>query len=296
MYNDAQFDPLIDKKTVYRTKSMLCVPVKEKSGKILGVFQLLNKRNGVFSDDDVQLAEALSVHVAIAITNAQVAQSMVHNERLAAVGKMAATIVHDIKNPLATMRLNAEIIKRRIGNQELATQAEQIIFQVDRFVKMAQEILDFTRGVTQLSIQNILFEEFMQKMLQFIRRDFESRNVTIVEHLEFSERMHIDEDKILRAFYNICGNAADAMSNGGTLTISTRQVAEFVVIEFTDTGIGMSAEIKAKVFEPFMTHGKTVGTGLGMAIVKKIIEDHKGKIEVDSIVGKGTTIRVFLPV
>ena len=64
--------------------------------------------------------------------------------------------------------------------------------------------------------------------------------------MEFSERMHIDEDKILRAFYNICGNAADAMSKGGTLTISTRQVAEFVVIEFTDTGIGMSAEIKAK--------------------------------------------------
>jgi K+-sensing histidine kinase KdpD len=296
VYNDPQFDALIDRKTGYRTKSMLCIPVKEKSGKIIGVFQLLNKRNGVFSDDDVQLAEALSVHVAIAVTNAQVAQSMVQNERLAAVGKMAAAIVHDIKNPLATLRLNAEIIKRRIGNQELALQAEQIIFQVDRFVKMAQEILDFTRGVTQLSIQNVLFDEFMHKMLQFIRRDFESRNVTVAEQLQFTGRLHIDEDKILRAFYNICGNAADAMPTGGTLTIATRETGEFAIIEFTDTGIGMSAEIKSRVFEPFMTHGKTVGTGLGMAIVKKIIEDHKGKIEIDSIVGKGTTIRVFLPV
>jgi signal transduction histidine kinase len=136
----------------------------------------------------------------------------------------------------------------------------------------------------------------MHKMLQFIRRDFESRNVTVAEQLQFTGRLHIDEDKILRAFYNICGNAADAMPKGGTLTIATRETGEFAIVEFTDTGIGMSAEIKSRVFEPFMTHGKTVGTGLGMAIVKKIVEDHKGKIEIDSIVGKGTTIRVFLPV
>jgi signal transduction histidine kinase len=86
------------------------------------------------------------------------------------------------------------------------------------------------------------------------------------------------------------------MPNGGSLTVSTIQDNGFVRTDFTDTGSGMPEEVKKRIFEPFMTYGKKHGTGLGMAIVKKVIDDHKGKIEIESEMGKGTTIKIYLPV
>jgi signal transduction histidine kinase len=107
--------------------------------------------------------------------------------------------------------------------------------------------------------------------------------------------MNVDQDKLIRVFYNIASNARDAMPNGGSLTVRTAQDGAAVRIEFVDSGTGMPEEVKKRIFEPFMTHGKKHGTGLGMAIVKKVIDDHKGRIEIDSVEGKGTTIRMFLP-
>jgi len=97
-------------------------------------------------------------------------------------------------------------------------------------------------------------------------------------------------------FYNIASNARDAMPEGGTLTVSTRQDGPFVRIEFKDTGTGMPEEVKKRIFEPFMTYGKKHGTGLGMSIVKKVIDDHKGTIEIESEQGKGTSIIIKLPI
>jgi signal transduction histidine kinase len=86
------------------------------------------------------------------------------------------------------------------------------------------------------------------------------------------------------------------MPNGGSLTVSTVQENGFVRTDFKDTGSGMPEEVQKRIFEPFMTYGKKHGTGLGMAIVKKVIDDHKGKIEIESETGKGTTIKIYLPV
>jgi signal transduction histidine kinase len=105
----------------------------------------------------------------------------------------------------------------------------------------------------------------------------------------------MDQDKMMRVFYNLASNARDAMPQGGSLVVSTERVDGHVQIEFKDSGSGMPEEVKARIFEPFMTYGKKHGTGLGMAIVKKVIDDHHGKIEIDSEMGKGTTIRILLP-
>jgi signal transduction histidine kinase len=105
----------------------------------------------------------------------------------------------------------------------------------------------------------------------------------------------MDQDKLVRVFYNIASNARDAMPQGGTLEVTTIEENGFVKIEFRDSGTGMPEEVKKRIFEPFMTYGKKHGTGLGMSIVKKVIDDHKGRIEIDSEMGKGTTIRMLLP-
>jgi len=295
-YADPRFNPEIDKRTGYRTRNMLCMPMKNKDGKIIGVFQLLNKNQGSFDADDVSFIDALSAHASVAIENAHMAQEMVANERLSAVGKMASVIIHDIKNPMGTLRVYAQVMKRKSGNEEANKLADEMIHQVDRFVNMTQEILDFTRGVSASNFQELEFFDLMNGVLDFIQKDLEKNNIKLKKFAQFKGMVNLDQDKIVRMFYNIASNARDAMPHGGTLTVTTIEQNGFVRIDFTDTGTGMPEDVKKRIFEPFMTYGKKHGTGLGMSIVKKVIDDHNGKIEINSIMGKGTTITIYLPI
>ena len=294
-YNDARFNPEVDKKSGYRTNNMLCMPMRNRDGKIIGVFQMLNKNGGPFTSEDEEFINAMSIHASIAIENARLAQEMVNSERLSAVGRMASTIIHDIKNPMGTLRVYAQVMKKKSGNEEAAKLADEMIHQVDRFVNMAQEILDFSRGVSATNIVETEFGETMEGVLAFIEKDLTKRNIKLEKSLGFQGKVKMDTDKIIRVFYNIASNAADAMPTGGTLTVSTENAGDMVKVDFKDTGTGMPEEVKRRIFEPFVTFGKKHGTGLGMAIVKKVMDDHKGKIEIESEMGKGTTIRLLFP-
>jgi signal transduction histidine kinase/CRP-like cAMP-binding protein len=295
-YKDSRFNPDIDKRTGYRTRTVLCMPMKNKDGKIIGVFQLFNKKDGAFGGEDEQFIDAFSAHASVALENARMAQEMVQSERLSAVGRMASVIIHDIKNPMGTLRVYAQVMKKKSGNEEASKLADEMIHQVDRFVNMTQEILDFTRGVSASNFAEVEFSEVMDSVLTFIENDLTKNNVKLVKDSQFRGKVMLDQDKMVRVFYNIASNARDAMPNGGSLTVSTLKDNGFVRVDFTDTGTGMPEEVKKKIFEPFMTYGKKHGTGLGMAIVKKVIDDHKGRIEIDTEMGKGTTIRISLPV
>ncbi len=294
-YQDPRFNPEIDKKSGYKTRNVLCMPMRDKAGKIVGVFQFLNKRDGPFTTEDESFIDALSVHAAIAVENARLANAMVRSEQLSAVGRMASTIIHDIKNPMGTLRMYAQVIQKKSGSAELAQMAEEIIHQVDRFVKMTQEVLDFSRGVSEMKRETHRLGEILEDSLRFIEGDLVKRNITLVRQLDYLGQCSIDAEKMIRVFYNLAGNAADAMPNGGSLTVHTQKADNHLLIEFTDTGVGVPEEIRTRLFEPFFTYGKKHGTGLGLSIVKKIIDDHKGKIEIDSAPGKGTTIRLLLP-
>ncbi len=294
-YNDPRFNPEIDKKSGYHTRNVLCMPMKNKEGEIVGVFQFLNKKQGVFSDDDIAFIDALSVHAAIALENARLAQEMMKSERLSTVGRMAGTIIHDIKNPMSILRMYAQLIKKRVSDAEVSRFADEMIHQVDRFVKMTQEILDYSRGVSELNIEPAELIEVMEASLKFIEADFHERHIAIVRDFQYTGPCRLDMEKMMRVLYNLASNAADAMPDGGTLTFHTERAEKNIRITLVDTGKGIPDSIKARVFEPFFTHGKRQGTGLGLAIVKKIMDDHGGQIEIDSAENVGTTIRLVLP-
>lgn len=294
-YRDPRFNPEIDKRSGYKTLNVLCMPMRDKEGKIVGVFQLLNKKQGSFTKDDEAFIDGLSVHAAIAVENARLALEMVRTERLSAVGRMASTIIHDIKNPMGTLRMYAQVIKKKSGNEEAAEMADEIMRQIDRLVKMTQEILDFSRGISAMKREIEPIETVLEAALKSIDPDLWKKKITLVRKFAYTGPCLLDAEKMIRVFYNLAGNAADAMTDSGTLTVTTEKKDDRLQIEFTDTGIGMPEEIRARVFEPFFTHGKKQGTGLGLAIVKKIIDDHNGSLEIDSEQNKGTTIRMFLP-
>lgn len=294
-YSDPRFNPEIDQATGYRTHTVLCMPMRNKDEKIIGVFQLLNKRGGVFTADDVELLDGLSLHASIAIENAHLAQSMIQNERLSAVGKMASTIIHDIKNPMSVLRLSAQVIKQQVESEHTKRIADEMIGQIDRFVAMAQEILDFSRGISELRIKEVKFTSLLETIFRFLEKDMALRKITLASKVEYAGTVAVDPDKIMRVFYNIFGNASDAMPRGGVIHVGAQCSGEHLYMTIRDEGVGMPPEICQRIFEPFVTHGKRYGTGLGMAIVKKIMDDHHATIAVESKVGGGTTVTLRLP-
>jgi signal transduction histidine kinase/CRP-like cAMP-binding protein len=294
-YRDTRFNPEIDRKSGYTTHTVLCMPMRNKEGTIVGVFQFLNKRTGLFGPEDEAFIDALSVHAAMAIENARVALEMVQNERLTAIGRMAATILHDIKNPMATLRLYAGQIKRKTASPDEARMADEMIRQVDRLTTMTEEILDFARGVSQVHLDTVQLGGVFQRILPFLETDLNTRKIALVRAFDYTGSCLLDVEKFTRVMYNLTGNAADAMPEGGTLTIRTRTVDTLLAVEVTDTGIGIPEDIRSHLFEPFFTHGKKHGTGLGLSIVRKIIEDHHGRVEVESVPGSGSTFRILFP-
>jgi signal transduction histidine kinase len=294
-YRDPRFNPEIDLRSGYTTHTVLCMPMRNREGNIVGVFQLLNKRTGQFGPEDESFIDALSVHAAIAVENARLAQQMVNNERMSAVGRMAATILHDIKNPMATMRLYAGLIKQKSDSPDASRMADEMIHQVDRLSSMVQEILEFSRGTSTTILSDTSLPAAMEQVLPFLETDLAARKITLVRAYGYDGVALLDAGKFARVLTNLVSNAADVMPEGGTVTIRTSRSDDRVAIEVSDTGPGIPEEIRQRLFEPFFTHGKKHGTGLGLSIVKKIIEDHRGTIEVLTTPGQGSTFRLLLP-
>ena len=158
---------------------------------------------------------------------------------LTAVGRMASTIIHDIKNPMGTLRLYAQVIKKKTGDAEASQLADEIIRQVDRFVNMTQEVLDFSRGISEIHLEEVPLGEMMEGVLTFVETDLAKRQISVVRRLDYNGDCVLDIEKMVRVFYNLASNAADAMQQGGVLTISTAKINGELVITFTDTGIGI---------------------------------------------------------
>ncbi len=294
-YEHPAFNPEIDQRTGYHTHSMLCMPIRNRGGVIIGVIQLLNKKEGLFDRQDEEFIEGMSAHASIAIENARLAREMINNERLLAVGRVASTIIHDLKSPINTIKLYTQVLQKSSGSEEAIGIAGEVTQQADRLIKMVQEILDYTRGESKIDLKEINVGELLNALFRFINREFKEKNIVIDMDLRYDGSWLLDADKMLRVFHNIASNAADAMPGGGAFIISTEADGNTLSISFHDTGAGIPDEVKVRLFEPFFTHGKKYGTGLGMSIVKKIVEDHNGRISVESEKGKGTTFTIELP-
>jgi signal transduction histidine kinase len=136
-----------------------------------------------------------------------------------------------------------------------------------------------------------LLDELTQQSLKLLP----GQNVQFVKHIRYEGDLDIDLARFTRMMSNLIKNATEAMKGGGILTLTTDVVQNHIVVRLSDTGCGIPAEILPKLFEPFVTHGKTHGTGLGMAIAKSIVTAHDGKISVASVPGNGTTVDIRLP-
>jgi signal transduction histidine kinase len=222
--------------------------------------------------------------------------------KLASVGELAASIAHELNNPLATVSLRLESILRKTPDDDPRRRALEIVEQeTKRMGDLVANLLQFSRrGEEKISTVDI--REELTRAVELIHHFLRARQITVVTELAAdTPTVFADRQKLRQVFLNLLTNAGDAMPHGGTHTLrcapSTLASGEAaIVIEFIDTGVGIPAEHLEKVQEPFFTtkeEGK--GTGLGLAICRRVMHEHRGTLEIESVVGQGTTVRLHLP-
>ena len=221
---------------------------------------------------------------------------LIQQERLSAIGKLASSIIHDIKNPMTSIRGYAQLLTESdLPAGKIAQYSEIIIREVDRFIDMTSELLTFSRGEITLKKHIFSIKEVLLDLIYSMKSKFDQRNIVIKTNFEYDGTLYLDDSKFRRALENICFNAIDAMDDGGHFSITTRQEKSYINIFLEDGGCGMTEIVKSKIFNEFFSHNKTEGTGLGLAITKRIICEHGGSIEVKSELGKGTCFIIRMP-
>jgi signal transduction histidine kinase len=227
--------------------------------------------------------------------NSHFISELMRTERLSLVGSMANSIIHDLKNPICIVRCCASLIDRQSTDPKLKELTGMLQNAVDGMLAMTQELLDYSRGEIATTTKRTSVRELLEELEQQALRLLPGQNIHLVKTVTYDGDLDLDLPRFTRMLCNLIKNAREAMPNGGILTLTIEPVENVVVIRVGDTGIGMPPAVLEKVFEPFVTHGKSHGTGLGMAIAKSTVETHGGKISISSLEGRGTAVEIRLP-
>ena len=224
-------------------------------------------------------------------------ERLIQAERLSVLGKFASLILHDIRNPIAILKGYAEMVQLAPEDQALVERnIGRIIAEADRLNRLASEMLDFSRGDIALNVSIVDLRDLVARVTGAMAEAFATRKVEVVSRVDFAGPVVLDSDRMQRALLNLADNARKAMPKGGTFTIATAKKGRSAIFELSDTGVGMDADVQKRLFEPFFSRSEEGGTGLGMCVVKNVIEAHGGKLAWTSEKGKGTTFRITLPV
>jgi PAS domain S-box-containing protein len=244
------------------------------------------------------LAELLTKTQELASTTQQLWQA----SKLATMGELAASVAHELNNPLATISLHTELIVGLLADDDPNLQSLRVVEQeVERMANLVGNLLQFSRR-SQKQISTVDLGAEVTKSLEFIKYHLRRHRINIVNDCAaVLPSVQADREQLRQVFLNLITNASDAMPGGGTLTVRSRagETAggqKAVVIEFSDTGNGVKTGDLPRLWEPFFTtkpEGK--GTGLGLAICRRTVEEHRGTIVIETEQGKGTTVRITLP-
>ena len=218
------------------------------------------------------------------------------NERLSTLGKFSSMILHDIRNPLSMLKGLLQLMILNLHEPaKLEVHVRNALSETARLENLASEFLDYSRGEIRLNLSVTTAAWLFRRTEESCRERFRSAGLSLVLDCRLEDPLLLDAERFLRALLNIADNARKAMSHGGVLTLRAFPEDEASVFLLEDTGEGMAPEILAHIFEPFYSSSKAGGTGLGMLIVKNVVEAHGGSVTVESETGQGTRVRLSLP-
>jgi signal transduction histidine kinase len=315
-YTDPRFNPEVDKKTGYRTRSILCVPMRNRRGQVIGVFQVLNKRDGDFTALDEQLLASLSSQAAVAVENAKLYEEVQRTlTQLQALDRMKSdflnAISHELRTPLAPILGYTEILLAG-GMGSLPTSAMRGVQAISesgkRLLNLIESLLAFVRldqGEMALKRESVNVALLLSTLLERFASKAGERKLSL--HLDVAEGLptvQADPQELAIALNHLVENALKFTPAGGEVTVGARKVGEAgqagVEIAVRDTGIGIAADQHARIFDRFYQVDSSLtrqygGVGIGLAVVKQSIEAHGSQVIVESEPGKGSTFRFVLP-
>ncbi len=218
---------------------------------------------------------------------------MEQRERLAQLGEMGAMLAHEIRNPLAGIKGYAQIVEKKPQDARNAGFAQGIVKETLRLERLVNDLLAYA-GSESFSMGVVDLHDLVDGAVSLIRHEAEAQHVTVKCECREGLEVSGNRDKLGQVLLNLMKNALQAMPDGGNLSLRGGATGKNVTISVSDSGHGIAAEDMNRIFEPFFTT-KARGTGLGLALCKKIVEEHKGNIHVESTPGKGTTVSLVLP-
>jgi len=282
----------------YDTLSYMSVPLKIKN-KIIGVLNLTDKKDDFFSDDDIKIAKYIASQCAISIEKAQIYESMRRSENLQLIGKFTSTIIHDIKNLLNIVQNYVELLEIESQDEnrsDFKEYVDNIYTELKLIHGLVMDILDFSKNQISLKCSKIELNEFMEYLIK--HTTIMLRPYRIVFEVDYPKEVvfYGDRDKLFRVFFNLINNTLDAVGENGKIKLLVSKENNNLIFTIEDNGNGIPSDMIDKIFDPFYTSGKEKGTGLGLAVVKDIINAHKGEISVESKLREYTKFIIKIPI
>ncbi|MBU1107839.1 MAG: HAMP domain-containing protein [Candidatus Riflebacteria bacterium] len=223
-------------------------------------------------------------------------QQLYHADKLSSIGQLAASVAHEIKNPLASIKTLGQLLQEETEIDDSRREyIDVIVSEVNRLNGVVEQLLKYARPEGS-SFCEIAFAEVIKPVLALVRHESDRHQVALESDYQDELKVFVDPEKIKQVFLNLIVNAIQSMEKGGKVFIRAFKEEDslWTVFEVEDNGCGMPEETTGRIFEPFFTTRQR-GTGLGLAIVKKIVDLHGGKIEVTSAAGRGTKFKFYLP-
>ena len=286
----------VDIATQLTSKSLLGVPLITKE-KMIGVLEAINKKEGSFTLEDQEVLIALGAQAAVAIENSRLFQQ----------SDLIGEFVHEIRTPLSSLSAAAHLLQHPRASQEQKDKMFIVLqTEIDRLAEMSTSFLDLARlesGRSQFKIEKLDLRVLLEESRDLVEEEAEKNHLDF--YLEVAEDLpdvRGDHDKMKQAIINLLNNAVKYNREGGKITLRGESSPEEkeILIKVSDTGVGIEEEHLSRIFEKFYRvptySDKVSGTGLGLAVVERIIDGHGGYITVESEVGKGTTFTIHLPV
>ena len=228
-------------------------------------------------------------------SNDRFLRERIRAERMRVAGAVASAVIHDLKSPVCVARCCSELIANESIDPQLRELSSILTDAVNGILGMTLDLLDYTRGSLSLNKRAVsiwrLLDELNRQSLHLLT----DKNINFVKHIRYENNIDIDLGRFARAIGNVIENSVQAISRRGAITFTTDLIGDSVVIRVSDTGRGIAPELLSRLFQPFEVFEDADSAGVGLAVTKAIVEAHGGKISINSVLGKGTTVDIRLP-
>ena len=310
---DERFSSKVDSITGFKTKSIIALPIKNK-GRLIGVLEVLNERGSQpFTDEALEVLTIVVNQIGIAMVNAKLyerlqekfsftkaelkrtQEQLLRSERLAALGQFSQGVAHKVRNPVMSIGGFARRLRKKLRRDDPAVAyADIILKETVRLEKMVDDIERYTL-MPEPVIQSVKLSTLLQRVLNIWEQEHREVNAKVkLQTLPENPTISVDQEQVANALIKLLHNSADAMPDGGTISISTCWEGNCLVISVKDDGSGIDPEDVPRIFDPFFT-SKPHGSGLGLTTVNRIVSDHGGQVKVSSKPGAGTEVKLCIP-